>query len=302
MKTITFFSEKGGMGKTTLSVMFASFLAYRCEREVYVADCDFPNFQFDSIRKRELEIFKNSEGLVPKSRNDIFRREVLKNYDAPYPIAQWRGRLNPTKSDMDKYIEQVASHKRQMNGYFIFDFPGRFLENDIAYGLMTAGLMDIVVCLVDSDPQSIQSAMYINATLKKVQKAGGQRVVILWNKELASERKNEQINRTLKEKGLSEEELRNCLKKDWYKDQNNLFAACGIPVISKRVHNIDVARRDPTPDTPGFIRSTMCWPEINIKRSCPYMIDIFTEIKEFLDNTTDVSSLDFGTEMSNRKI
>lgn len=302
MKTITFFSEKGGMGKTTLSVMFASYLSYAMKEKVYVSDFDFPNFPFYNIRQRELEIFRQSDGVAPRSRNDIFRREVLKNFDEAYQISCWRGKLNPTQQEMARVLEEMKKRKDNLDGYYVLDFPGRFLAGDMAHSFMTAGFVDAVVCLVDSDPQSIQSAMYINGVLRNIRKAGGQRVVVLWNKELAAERRNDKINRELESRTLSEEEIARMKKKDWYGESNRIFAACGIPVIGQRVHEIDVARRDPTPDAPGFIRSTLCWPEQNIRRSCPYMTEIFSEIKTFLDETTDVSDLEFGTEMNNRKI
>lgn len=302
MKTVTFFSEKGGMGKTTLSVMFASFLAYRMREAVYVADCDFPNYQFYNMRRREMEEYMRTKDLPPKSRNDIFCKEILKNFDGPYKVVPWKGMLNPSKDRMASYIEALKTVKANNEGYYILDFPGRFLDGDIAYGLMTAGLIDTVVCLVDSDPQSIQSATYINGVLKNVDKAGGQRVIILWNKELASERRNEQANMKLRERSLSDEEYERLKKEDWYSEHNRLFRALGIPIVSKRIHNIDIARRDPKPSVPGFIRSTMCWPEMNIRRSCPYMIDIFEEIKAFIDTTTDVSRLEFGTEMNNSRV
>lgn len=47
---IAFSTQKGGAGKTTLTVLMASYLYYVRGYDVVVVDCDFPQF---SIKDRE---------------------------------------------------------------------------------------------------------------------------------------------------------------------------------------------------------------------------------------------------------
>lgn len=47
-------SQKGGVGKSTLTVLLASYLYYVKGYDVAVMDCDSPQHSLDGERKREL--------------------------------------------------------------------------------------------------------------------------------------------------------------------------------------------------------------------------------------------------------
>ena len=51
-KFIAFSTQKGGAGKTTLTVLTASYLHYVRGLNVGVVDCDFPQFSIVDMRKR----------------------------------------------------------------------------------------------------------------------------------------------------------------------------------------------------------------------------------------------------------
>lgn len=56
MRVITIFSEKGGIGKTTLSIMLVSFLAYEKKQKVFACDFDFPGYQMLNTRENDLRL------------------------------------------------------------------------------------------------------------------------------------------------------------------------------------------------------------------------------------------------------
>ena len=58
MRTISFFNEKGGSGKSTFCLMMASWLRYRCGRSVAVIDLDDPMHSINEIRQLDLEAFR----------------------------------------------------------------------------------------------------------------------------------------------------------------------------------------------------------------------------------------------------
>ena len=58
-KFIAFSTQKGGAGKTTLTVLAASYLHYVKGLNIGVIDCDFPQFSIMDMRKRDM---KNIEG------------------------------------------------------------------------------------------------------------------------------------------------------------------------------------------------------------------------------------------------
>lgn len=52
MKVISFFSAKGGTGKTTFNVLLASYIKYRLDKRVMVLDFDYPEYNLSYMRRR----------------------------------------------------------------------------------------------------------------------------------------------------------------------------------------------------------------------------------------------------------
>ena len=49
-KFVAFSTQKGGAGKTTLTVTVASYLYYCKGLKVLVVDCDYPQYSIDEMR------------------------------------------------------------------------------------------------------------------------------------------------------------------------------------------------------------------------------------------------------------
>ena len=54
-------NQKGGVGKSTFTVLLASHLHYTLQRDVLVVDCDYPQWSIYNQRSRELEILNLSD-------------------------------------------------------------------------------------------------------------------------------------------------------------------------------------------------------------------------------------------------
>ena len=54
-KYVAISTQKGGAGKTTLTVLVASYLHYVKGYNVAVVDCDFPQYSVHDMRKRDLK-------------------------------------------------------------------------------------------------------------------------------------------------------------------------------------------------------------------------------------------------------
>ena len=50
---VAFSTQKGGVGKTTFTVLVASYLYYLKGYNVAVVDCDYPQHSISAMRKRE---------------------------------------------------------------------------------------------------------------------------------------------------------------------------------------------------------------------------------------------------------
>ncbi len=247
MRTITFFNEKGGTGKTTFTVMMASWLAYAQGCPVAVYDCDYPSYHLWNMRRWEVG-YVQSEPLSPVARMAAVSR--------PYPVARALGRDTFTPAE----LEAVASGVRAArgDGYMLLDFPGRFLPNDPVTYLARQRLLDLIVFPIDTDVQSRSSALEVASRLRRLNP--GQAMAAVWNREAPAERRG---------------------RRDWYTGPTAAMEAAGIPVFGTRMRDVLIARR--APSTFGFIRSTLCWPSQNVAKACPYVEALFTEIRERAD-------------------
>ncbi len=256
IRTVAFFNEKGGSGKTTLTVLFASWLSYCVGEKVYVKDVDSPVFRLYNMRKKDKSLLNDD--------NRSFVRFVGRN--EPYPVDRIPEKGQWTEAEYANLIRTIRMERQQGDGYMLFDFPGRFTTDSVMVRLALAGLLDLLVCPVDTDSQTQSSALLVNSMLKSPAfkknsgLADGQDVMMMWNRQAGTERTG---------------------KRDWYGAFENKCKVMGIPFAKTKMRDIVIARRDA--DTFGFIRSTLCWPEQNIQRACPYIHDLFKEIKERLD-------------------
>jgi len=266
MRTLSFYNEKGGTGKTTLTALFSSWLAYQEKERVMALDLDFPSFQLDAMRQNDLKVYNTMAKDFPAS--PVVR---LCQQNEPFPL----GKINEknsmfTQSDLVN-IGNTLSGLRKKEGYLLLDFPGRYFGGDekgrgedaISF-LSRNGLIDLVVFPIDSDRQSIASALEISYRIRKAAKEAGrtQDVLFLWNREAQKERAG---------------------RKDWYGESEKKFESMGIPVAGDRIHEILIARRDI--GTFGFIRNTLCWPRQNVAKACSNIENIFKEVKARVDGT-----------------
>lgn len=56
-------NQKGGVGKSTLTVLLASYFHYVKGRNVAVVDCDYPQFSIQALRTRDTQSVEKNEQL-----------------------------------------------------------------------------------------------------------------------------------------------------------------------------------------------------------------------------------------------
>lgn len=166
MKTITFFSEKGGVGKSTFSIMYASWLKYKMGAKVALADFNarIYNYRQAEIRERgkliregrlpETEQFdtENAWPIVNCRYDDI--RELKKN-GIRMPYAMWLDRQLKTNEllfDCDVVI---------------CDYPGNITSGEFLQCL-ASGLLSTTVTPVEKDEMTIQSTIKLKNTMESM--------------------------------------------------------------------------------------------------------------------------------------
>lgn len=159
MKVISFFTAKGGTGKTTFNVLLASYIKYHLGKRVMVLDFDYPEHNLSYMRRRDLRYLER-EG-IHYSEEDFFPVESIDKMSA-------------------EELEDISKSFRDLSDvdYLILDFPGSFAADDPVTQLMADGYIDLMVIPVELDPMIIASMLSLSRILNDF----GQRTLLFFNR------------------------------------------------------------------------------------------------------------------------
>lgn len=262
MKLVTIFSGKGGVGKTTMSILLASWLKYEKKERVVAYDFESPESRMMNKRNTDLSLLKMKDPVLTK----------LSDGNDFYPMGAIKGKAQGfTEGDLRKIADSIEKAKNSGDGYMICDFPGRFEAKEAIYEITRRGLIDLIVFPVQQEDQSIASMLSVNKIIKEpgfIAHKQEQEVLCFWNMV-----------------------TKNDIYKDSLKQQyEQMFAMMGIPVSKTRVRYADTVKRSAS--APVFVTTTVCYPKQFMLRAFPpeqncdypYIENLFMEIKDRLDN------------------
>lgn len=164
MKTITFFSEKGGVGKSSFSIMYASWLKHSHGLSVALADFNhrIAAYRNAEIRNRNKFIQKNPDtDIKPYDENNswpIYEAQMkeideIKGDGIQVPFAEW-------------FKQTIKANDLQNYDVVICDFPGSM--EDGSYGqLLSQGLINLTVIPTEKDEMTLNSTIKLTNVLKK---------------------------------------------------------------------------------------------------------------------------------------
>ena len=249
MKKISIFNEKGGSGKTTITMMLASYLAYSRKKRVCVLDFDAPSYHLSEIRSSELSLLGD-----PRSQLSIWMKNHPSRQD-PYDIF----RVSPTEGDrpsVDDVLSIVGNVTAGPYDYLFYDFPGHFTEEEPVAYLAANGFIDYVAIPMDTDRQSRLSAFIVAGALKGC----GIPFCLFWNRASAQEEKG---GRRL---AIGAEP----------------FRRSGMDLMEERVRDLKMFSRDSS--ELAFIRSTLCFPDRYIDLRSPSVIPFIESLAHRIDS------------------
>ena len=265
MKSIAIFSGKGGVGKTTFSIILGSWLSYHLKERVIAYDFESPEQRMMNKRNSDLNFIKSKSPTLIKYCEGL----------TPYPIGAIRPSANGyTLEELDVIERNFRKARSSGDGYIICDFPGRFGAQEAVYRLTAAGLIDLMVFPIQPEEQSIQSMLIINKFLTNPRffhdPGYCQKVMCFWNMVT----RNDFGKRT---------------KTDIMGTYEKIFSMLHIPVSPTRVRFADTMKR--SSNSPVFVTTTVCYPRPNIFKAfppkegsdIPYIENLFQEMKDRLD-------------------
>jgi ATPases involved in chromosome partitioning len=249
MKTFTFFTPKGGCGKTTLILLLAAYIRYFLGKTVKVIDFEADKFPLMSFREDDLTA-SHQEGTP--LHNYLKGRQVRE----PYPIECAGKEINTYKADDVLQIAQAVNEEIRKDefDYLLLDFPA-------GYSRLTP-----VSCLVHNH---LLDGVYVPTSTERQERID-----------------SFQIGRHFLEEGQPFKIVWNHLKKKYIENPSVLDTAeqellgYGLPCSKVRIKDFNKATEDSS--VRCFVRNTLCWPDRYVKMVCPELIDLFEEIITFL--------------------
>lgn len=176
---IAFSNQKGGVGKSTLTVLVASYLYYELGVKVAIMDCDSPQHSLMIERNRELKALEATPCL-----KEMANRQLAKSGLQPYPVFDCP--LDMALSRMRQYIKGDNDVK-----ILFLDLPGTMNNYNV---LQVVSNCDYVFCPMAASKYDIESTLgycqFIHDNIITSGYGNLKKVQILWNKVDARERKD----------------------------------------------------------------------------------------------------------------
>lgn len=168
---VAFSTQKGGAGKTTLTVLTASYLHYVKGYNVAVVDCDYPQFSIKDMRERDMRNVANNPYLK-KLAYEQFTRTSGKR---AYPILESR------PEEAIETARCILDTDTPPDIVF-FDLPGTINNHGV---IRTIATMDYIFCPIAADrvvmTSSLTFAGLVNDTLVSTGQSNIKGLYLLWN-------------------------------------------------------------------------------------------------------------------------
>lgn len=166
---VAFSTQKGGAGKTTLTVLVASYLHYVKGYNVAVIDCDFPQHSISEMRERDLQMAMD---------DDHYKLMAYEQFSSLGKKA-----YEVIESSPENAMEDAQDVIEEMKPDFVFfDLPGTINNPEVVH---TLSFMDYIIAPISADrvvlESTLQYAITVNDALITTGKAKIKGMYLLWN-------------------------------------------------------------------------------------------------------------------------
>lgn len=167
---VAFSTQKGGAGKTTLTVLVASYLHYVKGYNVAVIDCDYPQHSIAEMRERDFKMCENDEYY----KGILYEQFVRLEQKKAYPVVE-----SNTKDALDDAEDLV---KEGDYDFIFFDLPGTLNNEGL---VLTIASMDYIVAPIAADRLVLESTLdYLISVRDNIVNPGKSNIkgiYLLWN-------------------------------------------------------------------------------------------------------------------------
>ena len=135
---ISFCAQKGGVGKSTFTMLVASYLQYKLGINVAILDCDSPQFSIVTLREREQSLIKNN-----KSIEEALLEQCEQLNNTPYPVIK-----SSPISCIENARTLIDNTKEKEYDIIFFDFTGSVNVDGIIESILQ---MDCLFISIEAD-------------------------------------------------------------------------------------------------------------------------------------------------------
>ncbi len=167
-KCVAFSTQKGGAGKTTMTVLIASYLQYVRGFNVAIVDCDFPQHSITEMRKRDVEMTLHSEYY-----KQLAYTQITRTQKKGYIILE---------SKPEYALEEAQKLEHEELDFIFFDLPGTVNSPGV---LKTLSKMDYIFSPIAADRVVLESTLRfvvnINENLITTGRSDIKGLYLFWN-------------------------------------------------------------------------------------------------------------------------
>ena len=243
---VAFSTQKGGVGKTTFTVLVASYLYYLKGYNVAVVDCDYPQHSISAMRKRDAEQV-NSDEYYKQLAFHLFKKLGKK----AYPV------LCSSPDEAIKTADEFLASAGSDYDVVFFDLPGTVNSSGI---LRTIAQMDYIFSPVSADQTVLESTLAFLDVLQRMMLGKGNSrlkgLYLFWNQVDGREKNNlyeryekviggmelpmltTRIPDTKRFRKELDEECRTVFRSTLFAPDKRLLMGSGIPELSNEIMSI----------------------------------------------------------------
>lgn len=140
-----FYTQKGGAGKSTMTILVASYLHYVKNYNVAVIDCDTPQASICDLREHEIKVI--NENAYFKS---LAYNHFLNLGKKSYPV------IRSNAGDALDEAERLMRDEAVKPDIIFFDLPGTLKSNDV---IKTLSQMDYIFTPISADRLDMESSL-----------------------------------------------------------------------------------------------------------------------------------------------
>jgi len=244
---ISFYTQKGGVGKSTLTTLLASQLHYRLGYNVLVLDCDFPQNSLVHMRERD----KNSI-----MQNEYYKQAAIKQFQTLKKKA-----YSIVKCKAEDALEIAKDTMKELDQVFdivFFDLPGTANTKGV---LSTLNSMDYIFSPIIADRLVVESTLGFTKAFGELPKNKEdtikQELWLFWNQVDGRE------------------------KTDLYNSYETVIRQLDIPIMRARIKDSKRFRKETEAKGKYVFRSSLLPADTNLMK----ITNLSTFIEEFLTIT-----------------